>query len=226
MTTFEDLLFSESLGPFQERQLQPVVRSLFDGGMGLVPTDTQHAYVTAVTNKKGTRRIYDIKGVAPDERKPLSLLCSDFNMASRFADLGSLPRSWYAMLRKMLPGPYTIIVQATKEVPRVVLEHKSRRSQWRRREVGIRIPDCAIVTHLAEELGDPLLSSSACEGPHDVWGSNRDDLDFVVAGSDMASMWDDLADEDRISTIIDLTMEEPVLRREGMGDPSFLFGDE
>lgn len=221
----EELLLSEPLGPLQERQLAPAVDSLLGGGIGVIPTDTQHAYVTSIRSRKGTRRIYEAKGLPADEWKPLSLLCADLSMASRFCNLGSLPRRWYQCLRQCLPGPYTFILRASSEVPRVVLEHKSRRRLWQRREVGIRVPDCAVVHHLTAEIDDPLLASSACGEPSAIWDTERQGLDFIVAGVSLSSLWDDLADEERVSTIIDLTMEEPVLRRQGMGDASMFVGD-
>uniref|UniRef100_A0A7S4QD20 Threonylcarbamoyl-AMP synthase n=1 Tax=Alexandrium monilatum TaxID=311494 RepID=A0A7S4QD20_9DINO len=186
----EELLLSEPLGPLQERQLAPAVDALFGGGMGVIPTDTQHAYVTSINSRKGTRRIYAAKGLPADEWKPLSLLCADLSMASRFCDMGSLPRRWYQCLRQCLPGPYTFILRASSEVPRVVLECDGR----------------------------------ACG--HAIWDTERHNLDFIVAGVSLSSLWDDLADDDRVSTIIDLTMEEPVLRRQGMGDASMFLGEE
>merc|ERR1712008_200645 len=124
---FEEMLLSEPLGPFHEQQLAPAIDALFQGGMGLIPTDTSHAYVTIISSRKGTRRIYDLKGIQPDQKKPLSLLCSDLSMVSKFGDLDSLPRKWFDQLRHCLPGPYTFILRATSNVPRVVLQHKSRK---------------------------------------------------------------------------------------------------
>jgi len=213
-------LLSEPLGPFYTQQLNVVIESLLKGGMGVIPTDTQHAYVTCVSSSKGTCRIYDLKGVGADERKPLSLLCSDLSMVSRYADIGSLPRKWFQEMRRCLPGPYTFILRASSGVPRVVLEHKSRRRLWQRREVGIRIPDCAVVQQITSDLEEPLLASTTNGGPSAIWSSERHAVDFIVAGMSMAGIWDNIADDERISTIIDLTMEEPVLRRQGIGDAS------
>lgn len=224
--SFDELLLTESLGPHQVQQLRPVVDALLRDGMGLIPTDTQHAYVTPISSRKGVKRIYDIKGLEPDERKPMSLLCADLAMASRYADISALPGRTFAQVRKMLPGPYTLIFTASKEVPKVILEHKGRRRIWERREIGIRIPDCAVVQHLTRELDEPLLASSACDGPAVVWESQRHALDFVVGGSTLSGLWDELAEEDRISTIIDFTLEEPQVIRQGMGDASMFLGGE
>ncbi|CAE8703434.1 unnamed protein product, partial [Polarella glacialis] len=88
------------------------------------------------------------------------------------------------------------------------------------REVGIRIPDCAVVQHLSAELGEPLLSSSACEGTSHLWGNHRHSLDFLVAAESMSEMWDGVEQGERMSTVIDLTMDQPILLRQGMGDSS------
>ena len=111
--------------------------------MGVIPTDTQHAFVTSISSKHGTQRIYDLKGVS-DRRKPLSLLCVDLSMASQYCELQALPRSWFQAMKSCLPGPYTFILRASAAVPRVVLEHKSHAKVWKRREVGIRVPKNSI----------------------------------------------------------------------------------
>ena len=115
-------------------------------GVGVIPTDTQHAFVTSMSSKHGTRRIYELKGVALDRRKPLSLLCSDLSMASQYCDMTAVPRRWFQAMKSCLPGPYTFILRASAAVPRVLLEHKSHAKVWKRREVGIRVPKNSIAT--------------------------------------------------------------------------------
>mmetsp|Transcript_23473 Transcript_23473/g.44222 ORF Transcript_23473/g.44222 Transcript_23473/m.44222 type:complete len:307 (+) Transcript_23473:46-966(+) len=215
----ENATLEEPLEEHHVSELSPVLESLVTNGMGVIPTDTQHAYVTPLNSKRGVRRIYDIKGVTPDERKPLSLLCSDLSMAARYCDVAALPRRWFQNLKNCLPGPYTFILRATAEVPRIILEHKSRKV-WKRREVGIRIPNHSIVSQLVHDLDEPLLASSAPDSAMTIWETQNDKLDFVVSAEDVARMWDAVEEEDRVSTVVDLTMEEPVLRRQGLGDVS------
>lgn len=216
----EDFFHTGSLSSQHEEGLQPVVESLAVGGVGVIPTDTHNAYITSISSKQGVRRIYDLKGVASDEKKPLSLLCFDLSMASDYCDLAALPRKWFQILRSCLPGPYTFIMRASAKVPRVVLEHKSHTRVWKRREVGIRIPDNTLVRHIAEVMEEPLLSSSACDDTGVIWDTQRLKVDFVVAAEDQGGMMNDVSSEDRVSTVVDLTMEEPVLRRQGLGDAS------
>eukprot|EP00930_Biecheleria_cincta_P094904 TRINITY_DN8659_c0_g1_i2.p1 TRINITY_DN8659_c0_g1~~TRINITY_DN8659_c0_g1_i2.p1 ORF type:complete len:325 (-),score=69.67 TRINITY_DN8659_c0_g1_i2:76-1050(-) len=218
--SLEDFFHAESLSSQHEEELQPVLESLAMGGVGVIPTDTHNAYITTISSKQGIRRIYDLKGLASDERKPLSLLCSDLSMAADYCDLAALPRKWFQILRSCLPGPYTFILRASAEVPRVVLEHKTHTRVWKRREVGIRIPDNTLVRHVAEEMEEPLLSSSACDDTGVIWDTQRHKVDFVVAAEDQGGMMNDVPSEDRVSTVLDLTMEEPVLRRQGLGDVS------
>jgi len=213
-------LLSAPLSDVHLEQLDPVVNSLAIGGMGLIPTDTQNAYITSLSSREGMQRIYAIKGIEPQAKKPLSLLCSDMSMAARFCDLSVIPGTWFAQLDNCLPGPFTVILQASKAVPKVILKHKAHTKAWKRREVGIRIPDNALVWHIVEELNEPLLSSSACQGAAWHWEEERSKLDFIVACDRMEELWDGIANEDRISTVIDLTLQEPILRRQGMGDAS------
>lgn len=220
----EDFFSAESLSPRHEEELAPVVESLALGGVGVLPTDTHNAYVTSISSKQGVRRIYDLKGLASDEKKPLSLLCSDLTMAAAYCDIAALPRKWFQILRSCLPGPYTFILRASSEVPRVVLEHKTHTRVWKRREVGIRIPDNTLVRHIAEEMEEPLLSSSACDDTGVIWDTQRHKVDFVVAAEDQSGLMSDVSSEDCVSTVVDLTMEEAVLRRQGLGDVSAFEG--
>jgi len=214
----QDIPLTVELGSWYEGMLDAAVESLEAGGLGLIPTDTQYAFVTSVSSGGGP--IYQVKGLPPETKKPLSLLCADLSMASRFADIGMLDRRSFQGMRRSLPGCYTFILRATSEVPRVVLQHKSRRKLWQRKEVGIRIPDNSVVRYLASKLGEPLLASSACGEPSQLWTSQMHLLDFIVQAPD-----DHGGDVDEaVSTIIDLTREEPWLVREGLGDPAPFFG--
>lgn len=194
----EDVVLSEPLEEAHLLQLGPALESLSIDGMGVIPTDTQHAFVTAMSSKQGIRRIYDIKGVAPDRRKPLSLLCSDLSMASQYCDMTAIPRRWFQAMKSCLPGPYTFILRASPAVPRVVLEHKAHAKVWKRREVGIRVPNNSIVWQLVEDLSEPLLASSAPARAVEIWEQERSKLDFVV-GAEAIDGFDDL---ERVSTVL------------------------
>eukprot|EP00971_Amphidinium_carterae_P223875 4442294-Amphidinium_carterae.1 len=167
----EDVSLTEDLGQFYESRLDDVVDRLQAGGLGIIPTDSQASWLCVLQSIEvtslscGGGLIYEVKDVPADTKKPLSLLCSDLSMASAYADIRMLDRKSFQAMRRCLPGCYTFILRATPQVPRVVVKHKSRRRKWQRREVGIRVPDNRVVQYLVEQLGEPLLASSACERP-------------------------------------------------------------
>jgi len=218
----EEVAMAEPIWTNHESKLDTVVAALSGDGMGVIPTDTQHAYVARIGSKRGSRRIYDVKGIRPEDRKPLSILCSDVSMAAQYCDLGSLPRSWFQSLKRCLPGPYTFILRATSNVPRLVFEDNPGKRLWERREVGIRVPACGTVKYITDQLG-PLLASSACSEPSEMWESQRNKLDFIVTATDISVDWEGIDGDQKLSTIVDLTAVEPILIRQGLGDASMFF---
>ena len=187
-------------------RLESVVRSLREGGLGVIPTDTVYAFVCSISNKKAIERLYRTKKL--DERKPLSILCHDFSMVSQYTH--GFPNNWFRVARRSLPGPYTFILRANNRIPRLMLR--------KRRTVGIRIPNDPVCLALLSELDGPLLCSSVRTEDDSFWNvpaaisqayGNR--LDFVVdAGERLAEP----------STIIDLSEGEPHIVRSGKGDMS------
>jgi tRNA threonylcarbamoyl adenosine modification protein (Sua5/YciO/YrdC/YwlC family) len=185
-------------------RLESVVRSLRDGGLGVIPTDTVYAFVCSITSKKAIERLYSIKKM--DERKPLSIICHDFSMVSQYTH--GFPNSWFRVARRCLPGPYTFILRANNQIPRLMLR--------KRRTVGVRIPNDPVCLALLSELDAPLLCSSVRTDNDSFWNvpaaiseayGNR--LDFVVdAGERLAEP----------SSVIDLTDNDPVVIRQGKGD--------
>jgi tRNA threonylcarbamoyl adenosine modification protein (Sua5/YciO/YrdC/YwlC family) len=185
-------------------RLESVVRSLQDGGLGVIPTDTVYAFVCSVSSKKAIERLYHIKKM--DERKPLSIICHDFSMVSKYTH--GFPNSWFRVVRRCLPGPYTFILRANNQIPRLMLR--------KRRTVGVRIPNDPVCLTLLSALDGPLLCSSVRTADDSFWNvpaaiseayGNR--LDFVVdAGERLAEP----------SSVIDLTDNDPVVIRPGKGD--------
>merc|ERR1712070_822806 len=113
------------------------VDSLIQGGVVAIPTDTAYAYVASIDNRFGSKRIYELKGVAEEKRKPLSILSGDLSMALEYTETSYLSKYWLNLLRQVLPGPYTFVMRASKEVPKVFLKDKARKKLWKRKEVGI-----------------------------------------------------------------------------------------
>ena len=199
------ILHTNPINP-QKRHIQRVVEALTEGKLVSYPTDTTYGIGCDLLNKRAIEKIYALK--KRDRRKPVSILCSDLKELSQY---GVISNSAYRFLRRLLPGPYTFILPATPLVPKVMLTPQ--------RMVGARIPDCPIVRDVVEGLGRPLISTSATvedgtilNDPEEIERRFRGKIDIVIAE----------ACPGEPSSIIDLTGDEPVLIRRGLGDLSWL----
>lgn len=178
------------------------------GGVVVLPTDTVYGITCSLNKPEAIERLYSLKGITPSKR--LSILVADIATAARYAR--GITNPVFRMMRRVLPGPYTFIFQATSEVPRIM--------RHTRRTVGIRIPDCPIVAALLAELDEPMLSTSVRNShdefvldPAEIEESMRAQVDMVVGGGLLVN---------EPSTVVDLSGDEPVLVREGKGDVSAL----
>jgi tRNA threonylcarbamoyl adenosine modification protein (Sua5/YciO/YrdC/YwlC family) len=199
------VLHTNPINP-QRRHIRRVVEALVDGGLVSYPTDTTYGIGCDLLNKRAIERIYALK--KRDRRKPVSILCSDLKDLSRYAVLSNTA---YRILRRQLPGPYTFIVPATPLVPKIMLRPQ--------KMVGVRIPNSRIVRDVVEELGRPLISTSATledgtilNDPEEIERRFRSTLDIVIAEHCPGEP----------SSIIDLTQGEPIVIRKGRGDLSWL----
>jgi len=174
------------------------------GGIVVMPTDTVYGLTCGITHHDAIRRIYKLKDMDP--KKPLSVLVSDMSMVGRFAKGVSTPA--YRLLKRVLPGPYTFVFEASPEVPKIMLR--------KRRTIGIRMPDNPIALALLEEMGEPLLSSSIRDPEHD-FVNNPDEIERSL-GSDVEMVIDGGILLPVPSTVVDLSNDEPVLIRDGKGD--------
>jgi tRNA threonylcarbamoyl adenosine modification protein (Sua5/YciO/YrdC/YwlC family) len=134
----------------QPRKTRQVADLLADGGVIAYPTDTVYGFGCDILNPKAIDRIYRIKNLDP--KQLLSFVCSDLSHISRYARVSD---NAYRILRRILPGPYTVILEATREVPKKLLQ--------KRTTVGIRVPDNAITMELVKALGRPIISSSVVD---------------------------------------------------------------
>jgi tRNA threonylcarbamoyl adenosine modification protein (Sua5/YciO/YrdC/YwlC family) len=132
----------------EPRKIRRAADVLRDGGVIAYPTGTVYGLGCALLNKKAIEKVYRIKGA--DRRKPFSFLCPDLSQISRYATVGN---GAYRIIRRLVPGPYTFVLEATKEVPNLVTT--------KRKTVGIRVPDHPVALALLEELGEPIISTSA-----------------------------------------------------------------
>jgi tRNA threonylcarbamoyl adenosine modification protein (Sua5/YciO/YrdC/YwlC family) len=174
------------------------------GGIVVMPTDTVYGLTCGVTHHDAIRRIYKLKNMDP--KKPLSILVSDMSMVGRFAKGVSTPA--YRLLKRVLPGPYTFIFEASPEVPKIMLR--------KRRTIGIRMPDNPIALALLQEMGEPLLSSSIRDPEHD-FVNDPDEIERSL-GSEVQMVIDGGILLPVPSTVVDLSDDEPVLIRDGKGD--------
>jgi len=131
----------------QPRFIKKVADVLRDGGVIIYPTDTVYGLGCALSNKKGIEKIYDLK--KRSRKNPLSFVCSDLKHISEYAKVTDYA---YKTMKRLLPGPYTFILEASRLVPKIILPKRS--------TTGIRVPDNQICLALVKELGQPVISTS------------------------------------------------------------------
>jgi len=191
----------------QLRQVNRVVESLRQGGVIAYPTDTIYGIGCDIFNRKGVRKIYQIK--QRDPRKPFSFICADLSDVSNYAQVSNFA---YKIMRRHLPGPYTFVLEATRAVPDLLTT--------RQKTVGIRIPDNPIAQAIVRELGHPLVTTSAnisgdhvMNDPADINEHLGRMLEMVVDGGVLPG---------DPSTVISLIDDRIEVLREGCGDISWI----
>lgn len=189
----------------QERLIRQVAGVLGDGGVIVYPTDTIYGMGCDIHQPKAVERICSIKGIDPAKAR-LSFVCYDLRDMSRY--IKSIPTSVYRILRHYLPGPYTFILPASREVPKLL--------KGRKNTVGLRIPDNLIARNIVKELGCPVLSTS-------LPGEMVEEYTDPELINDRFGKLVDLVIDGGIggmipSTIIDCTGDEPVMVRQGLGE--------
>ncbi len=188
----------------EPRKIRRAVEALRRGEIIAYPTDTCYGLGCDIFNKKAIDELYRIKGMKRSH--PLSFICRDVAGIAKYA---MLHNTEYRIVKDYLPGPYCFILNATREVPRVV--------QTKRRQVGIRIPDHAISQALVQELGGPIISSTAARGdalPHVDPREIEHDFPGVSLIIDAGFCGN------TPTSVIDLTGSAPEVLRRGAGDTS------
>ena len=193
----------------QLRLLKQAAQILHGGGIAAIPTDSSYALVCHLDDKGAAERLRRIRGV--DEKHHLTLLCRDL---SELASYARVDNKQYRLLKVGTPGPFTFILEATKEVPRRV-SHPSRRT------IGLRVPAHAVTQALLELLGQPLLATTLIPDgelePMNEPQAIRDRYQKLVQ-----AVVDAGACPMQPTTVIDLTGDTPALIRIGRGDPGLL----
>jgi tRNA threonylcarbamoyl adenosine modification protein (Sua5/YciO/YrdC/YwlC family) len=195
------LLLSINIDHPEPRKVRRAVEVLEGGGVIAYPTDTVYGLGCDLTNKNAIERLYAIKGM--DRSHPLAFVCPDLSDIARYA---FVENQVYRVLRRFLPGPYTFILGATREVPKLV--------QMKRKNVGIRVPACEAARALARELGRPIISSTAAR-PGEEPFVDPHEIDAAFRG--LALVLDGGAGGLVPTTVIDLTTSPPEIVREGAG---------
>ncbi len=193
----------------QARLLKQAAQILHAGGIAAVPTDSSYALVCHLDDKDAAENLRRIRGV--DDKHHLTLLCRDL---SELASYARVDNKQYRLLKQGTPGPFTFILEATKEVPRRV-SHPSRRT------IGLRVPDHKVLQELLTVFGEPLLATTLIapgdteplNDPEDIRERYQKLIQAVVDAG---------ACPRQPTTVIDLTGSNPVLVRVGRGDPALL----
>ena len=189
----------------QQRLITKVVDVIKRGGIIAYPTDTYYGIGCDIMNKKAIEKIYLLK--QRDKIKPFSFLCSDLKNISHYAKVSNYA---YKTMKRLLPGPYTFVLEGSKLVPKIMLTM--------RKNAGIRVPDNSICLELVKELGNPIISTSASRPDgtlffdpsliHDYFQSR---IDIVIDGGPIPGY---------PSSVISLINDMPEVIREGRGDVS------
>ena len=193
----------------QPRLLKQAAQILHDGGVAAVPTDSSYALVCRLDDKAAVEQLRRVRQV--DEKHHLTLLCRDL---SELASYARVDNQQYRLLKLGTPGPFTFILEATKEVPRRV-SHPSRRT------IGLRVPDHKALQELLAVYGQPLLGTTLIPpGETEPLNDAQEIRDRFQ--KQVQAIVDAGACPMAPTTVIDLSGAEPVLMRQGRGDPALL----
>ena len=189
----------------QKRLIRKAVEILLKGGIIAYPTDTYYGIGCDILNKKAIERVYQLK--RRSKHKPFSFICSDLKNISQYAQVTNYA---YKTMKRLLPGPYTFILEGSQLVPKIMLT--------KRKTAGIRVPDHTICLAIVLELGHPIISTSATDADGEILESAvaieeslGHALDLVIEGGPIVS---------KPSSVVSLIDDIPEIIREGEGDVS------
>jgi len=197
----------------QPRTVEMIRDALRNGAVMLYPTDTVYAIGCDMNSKHGIQRVRQIKQLSND--KPLTFLCPSLSNIAHYAVVNDTA---YRIMRRLIPGPYTFLLPTTKLVPKLVMNPK-------RRTTGIRVPDHSIYLALLNALENPIISTSAHvledEDGRPTISPNQPSSRFELFDS-LDKLVDVIVDSGeepglQVSTILDLSAEEPIVVRRGLG---------
>jgi len=185
------------------RRIKKAADLLRDGGVIIYPTDTIYGLGCDITNKEAIERIRRIKGRS--SKKPMSFVCADLSNVSDYAHVSNHA---YRILKRSLPGPYTFVLPATRETPRIL--------QTKQKTVGLRVPNHPVPLALVAELGNPIISTSAnytdqevLTDPYELEQTLGKQVDLILECGQLPVM---------PSSVISLIGDRVEILREGQGD--------
>ena len=195
----KDMIISINPQNPQQRLIRRVSETLDKGGLIAYPTDTFYGIGCDLYNKKGIQKIYKLKNRSLNQ--PFSIICDSLKEISKYAKVSDYA---YKTMKRLLPGPYTFILDGTKLVPKIMLT--------RRKTVGIRVPDNNICLAIVRTLGRPIISTSALlDDPVSIKEAYSSYLDIIIDGGALYPS---------PSSVVSLTGDVPKVIREGKGDVS------
>lgn len=189
-----------------EKAIQQVVEVLKKGGLIIYPTDTIYGLGCDITNQKAIEKICRLRGIKPDKAN-FSFICSDLSHISDY--IKPIDTTTFRLLKKTLPGPFTFILEANNNVPKLLSSNK--------KTVGIRVPDNNIAREIVKQLGNPIISTSIRDedevleystDPELIHEKYEDKVDIVIDGGYGGN---------EPSTVVDCTSGEFNVIREGKG---------
>ncbi|MDX1672675.1 MAG: L-threonylcarbamoyladenylate synthase [Balneolaceae bacterium] len=190
------------------KRIFDIADQIMQDAVVLMPTDSQYALATSYTNKKGIKRIRTIRQMDKDDH--LTLLCDSLTGIAKFAYISDHN---FKLIKRLIPGPYTFILPATKEVPKLLVHP-------RKKTIGIRVPDYPICQRLIEEVRNPLLAATAKKpdlGDAEIELMEREP--FLREFDKLVDIIIDNQQElpSRETTVLDLTGDQAALVRKGLG---------
>jgi tRNA threonylcarbamoyl adenosine modification protein (Sua5/YciO/YrdC/YwlC family) len=190
----------------EPRKIKKIAEILAEGGIIAYPTDTYYGIGCDLLNKASIEKIYQLK--RRSQNQPFSFICSDLKNISEYAQVTNYA---YKTMKRLLPGPYTFVLEGSRLVPKIMLT--------KRQSVGIRVPDHPVCLAIVEELGHPIISTSATDPesgevlhtPQEIRNVLGHALDLIIDGGIVSG---------RPSSVISLIDDVPEVIREGSGDVS------
>jgi len=185
--------------------LQQIVDTLNDGGIIIYPTDSRYAIGCHALKERAIEQVCRLKDIDP-KKNHLSVICYDLSTVSEYAKVDN---NTFKLMKRHLPGPFTFILEASNRLPKIFKGRK---------EVGIRMPDNAIISEIAQLLGAPILTTSP---PYD----EEEDIAYLTDPDLIAEKWESLVDliiDGGIgsydeTTVVDCTESQPEIVRQGIG---------